>query len=136
MRIRNGYVSNSSSSSFIVYGRELDYHEAVELMADKDNNVVCILDKKGTSGEGEDFVFRMTSHRMDILKGNGIDIKKMKGRYLLAMKEWRNNGRALDIACPLTGGRVFEIRKDNSSPASDSDSNMNFARWVKSRVRK
>ena len=136
MRIRNGYVSNSSSSSFIVYGRELDYHEAVELMADKDNNVVCILDKKGTSGEGEDFVFRMTSHRMGILEGNGIDIEKMKGRYLLALKEWCNNGRVLDIAEPLTGGRVFEIRKDNSSPASDSDSNMNFARWVKSRGRK
>lgn len=136
MRIRNGYVSNSSSSSFIVYGRELDYHEAVELMADNDNNVMCILNKKGTSGEGEDFVFRMTDHRMDILKGNGIDIKKMKGRYLLAMKEWRNNGRVLDITEPLTGGRVFEIRKDNSSPASDSDSNMNFARWVKSRGRK
>ena len=106
------------------------------MMADKDNNVMCILDKKGTSGEGEDFVFRMTSHRMGILKGNGIDIKKMKGRYLLAMKEWRNNGRVLDITEPLTGGRVFEIRKDNSSPASDSDSNMNFARWVKSRGRK
>ena len=136
MKVRLNYVSNSSSSSFIVYGRELDYHEAVELMADKDNNVMCILDKKGTSGEGEDFVFRMTSHRMDILKGNGIDIEKMKGRYLLAMKEWRNNGRVLDIAEPLTGGRVFEIRKDNSSPASDSDSNMNFARWVKSRGRK
>ena len=136
MKTREGYVSNSSSSSFIVYGRELDYHEAVELMADKDNNVMCILDKKGTSGEGEDFVFRMTSHRMDILKGNGIDIEKMKGRYLLAMKEWRNNGRVLDIAEPLTGGRVFEIRKDNSSPTSDSDSNMNFARWVKSRGRK
>ena len=136
MKTRAGYVSNSSSSSFIVYGRELDYHEAVELMADKDNNVVCILNKKGTSGEGEDFVFRMTSHRMDILEGNGIDIKKMKGRYLLAMKEWRNNGRVLDITCPLTGGRVFEIRKDNSSPSSDSDSNMNFARWVKSRGRK
>ena len=78
----------------------------------------------------------MTSHRMDILEGNGIDIEKMKGRYLLAMKEWRNNGRVLDIAEPLTGGRVFEIRKDNSSPSSDSDSNMNFARWVKSRGRK
>ena len=52
------------------------------------------------------------------------------------MNEWRNNGRVLDIAEPLTGGRVFEIRKDNSSPASDSDSNMNFARWVKSRGRK
>ena len=136
MRIRNGYVSNSSSSSFIVYGRELDYHEALELMADKHNNVVCILNKKGTSGEGEDFVFRMTNHRMDILESNGIDIEKMKARYLLALKEWCNNGRVLDIAEPLTGGMVFEIRKDNSSPTSDSDSNMNFARWVKSRGRK
>ena len=128
MKVRLNYVSNSSSSSFIVYGRELDYHEAVELMADKDNNVMCILDKKGTSGEGEGFVFRMTSHRMDILKGNGIDIEKMKGRYLLAMKEWRNNGGVLDITEPLTGGRVFEIRKDNSSPASDSNSNMKIGR--------
>jgi hypothetical protein len=133
MKARNGYVSNSSSSSFIVYGRELDYYEALERMADNGNNVMCILDRKGTSGEVEDFVFRMTNRRMNILESNGIDIEQMNGRYLLVMKEWFNDGGVMDITEPLTGGRIFEITKDDSSPTSDSDNDRNFARWVKSR---
>ena len=136
MRVRNGYVSNSSSSSFIVYGRELDYYEALEMMADNGNNVMCILDREGTSGEVEDFVFRMTNRRMNVLESNGIDIEQMNGRYLLVMKEWFNDGGVMDITEPLTGGRIFEIRKDDSSPTSDSDNDRNFARWVKSRRRK
>ena len=133
MRTRNGYVSNSSSSSFIVYGRELDYYEALDEMADDEKNVICILDHKGTSGEVEDFVFRMTDHRMNMLEKNGIDVEQMDGRYVLVMKEWFNDGGVMDITEPLTGGRIFEVRKDDSSPCTDSDRDRNFARWVKVR---
>jgi hypothetical protein len=31
MKIRNGFVSNSSSSSFCIYGAEFDYDEIIEL---------------------------------------------------------------------------------------------------------
>lgn len=133
MRTRNGYVSNSSSSSFIVYGKELDYYDAIELMADNENKVICILDHKGTSGDVEDFVFRMTNHRMSVLEKNGIDVAQMDGRYILVMKEWFNDGGVMNITEPLTGGRIFDVRKDDSSPCTDSDRDRNFARWVKCR---
>lgn len=134
MRIRNGYVSNSSSSSFIVYGQELDYHEAIEQMADDDKKVICILDKKGTSGEVEDFVFRITNQRMNMLEKAGIEVEH--GKYLLVMKEWLNNGGVMEIAEHLTGGRIFEVRKDYSSPNTDSDKDRNFLKWVKWRKTK
>lgn len=133
MKTRAGYVSNSSSSSFIVYGKELDYYDALEAMADDGKKVICILPRKGISGEVEDFVFRMTNHRMNALEKAGIDVERWDGRYYLVMKEWFNDGGVMDITEPLTGGRIFEVRKDDSSPTTDSDRDRNFARWLKQR---
>ncbi len=138
MKTRQGYVSNSSSTSFIVYGKELDYYDALEAMKDESNNVICILHHKGTSGECEDFVFRMTDYRMKALKKgekslrkNMIDIEN--GKFLLIMKEWFNDGGVMDITEPLTGGRIYEVRKDDSSPTTDSNRDRNFAKWMKLR---
>ena len=131
MKTRTGYVSNSSSSSFIVYGKELDYYDALEAMAGDGKKVVCILPRKGTSGDTEDFVFRMTDYRMKALEKNGICIED--GRFMLVMKEWHNDGGVMDITEPLTGGRIYEITSDDSSPISDSDRDRNFAKWIKLR---
>jgi hypothetical protein len=44
MKIRNGFVSNSSSSSFVVYGLDFDYSEFVNLLI-----------RNGTVKSDEDF---------------------------------------------------------------------------------
>jgi len=43
MKLRNGFVSNSSSSSFMIYGITLDYDEIVKLLnlAIKENDDLC-----------------------------------------------------------------------------------------------
>ena len=134
MKTRTNYVSNSSSTSFVVYGRELDYYEALETMADDAKKVICILSGKGTSGDVEDFVFRMTNYRMNELEKAGIDINGMDATYLLAMKCGRNEVGSMDITEPLTGGMIFTFMKDYSSPNTDDDTDEKFANWVKWRT--
>ena len=131
MKVRINYVSNSSSSSFIVYGKKLDYYDALELM--KENSVICILDRQGISGEVEDFVFEMTDGRLKKLEKNGIDVSN--GEFILVMEKWDNGEEIMDVLQPLTGGRFFEVTKDESSPNTLKDNDKNFVRWVKSKAR-
>lgn len=128
MKTRLNFVSNSSSSSSIVYGNVVEYDNIEELIKDESNNIVCALDAQGTSGECEDFVFRVTPERLKILRDNGIDISD--GQFLNVMKEWHNDGEVVKIEEPLEGGRIFELTKDYSSPNTDKANDKHFLKWM------
>lgn len=128
MRLRVGYVSNSSSTSFIVYGAIVDYSDVEKLISDG-YEVICILDSKGTSGDVADFVFTVTQYRLKVLSEHGIDISngefiQVKGHVCVGEND------ELMITSPLSGGRLMEIDEDYSSPNSDSDNDQKFADWV------
>lgn len=126
MKIRVGYVSNSSSSSFIVYGIVMDYDKAVESI--DTCNVYCIINGGGASGDVADFVFKLTHGRLKKLNKKKIDISN--AMFIDVLKEFREEG-ITDIDKPLRGGALFDICRDDSSPCSDSDNDRAFAEWIK-----
>lgn len=65
MKIRSGYVSNSSSSSFCVVGREVD-DPLTQLKLGR--QVVVIVEGGGTSGEAEDWSMFLDEECYDTLK--------------------------------------------------------------------
>ena len=68
MKIRSGFVSNSSSSSFVVFCRPISYKDA---MAGKYKH---LLYGDGNSCDGRDF-FQITKEMLDYIKTNGISHK-------------------------------------------------------------
>ena len=125
--MRMGYVSNSSSSSFIVYGEVVGYRDALERMDGA--NVYCIVKDGGTSGDVADFIFRMSPGRMDRLAKAGVDVSKEM--FIDVGKVMKTNGfYVCDIAEPLTGGGVYDFDMDHSSPGTDSDDDGNFIDWI------
>ena len=128
MKTRLNFVSNSSSSSSIVYGSVVNYDDIGELIKDENNNIMCILDSQGTSGDVADFVFRVTPERLKILNDNGIKIDD--GQFINVIKEWYNDGEVVAIDEPLAGGRIFEVEKDYSSPNTDKADDKRFLKWM------
>ena len=127
MKTRIGYVSNSSSTSFLVYAIPLDYQTALAMMGER--NIQCVLKNAGTSGDSEDFVFRMSKNRMKLLKKNHIDLSE-DGIFLEVIKEFETDDNMVNIDFPLEGGALFDIMKDDSSPYTDDDYDDAFVDWV------
>ena len=65
MKTRNGFVSNSSSSSFIIFGNRLDAFHSVEDKDVKDGTIYC---QGNEHSEGVDF-FKVTPEIFKFLKG-------------------------------------------------------------------
>ena len=135
MKNRIGYVSNSSSSSFLVYGLQTEMFDDIEEWLNEGRTVYCIDEHAGTSGDCEDFVFKMTRERFELLK-----------QY----KDKMMNDRCVDIICAdsawiecldeikehpeLSGGMFFHFYKDYSSPHTDAVDDEDFMEWIKYRL--
>lgn len=129
MKIRNGYVSNSSSSSFLVYGKYLDYHEAMEEFESGNRRIRCILRNRGTSGDCADYVFLLSKKRLKLLDEHQIDITDA---MFVDVEKWLwfNDDGVVDIDEPLSGGSLISIQQDDSSPYDNmKDGDSKFVEW-------
>lgn len=130
MRKRNGYVSNSSSSSYIVYGEEVVV-KALDGLLEQGNKIVCVDEDAGTSGECEDFIFTLTPERLAVLRKYGVKLENMT--FIKVLKECDvdgRNGHEFKVEEPMEKGAFFSFDKDYSSPNDDTADGKKFMKWV------
>ena len=135
MKSRFGYVSNSSSSSFLVYGLQTETYDDIREWLEEGRTVYCIDEGAGTSGDCEDFVFKMTPERFDLLKK--YEDRMMRDRcvdIICADSSWIE---CLDekVGHPdLSGGMFFHFYRDYSSPQTEAVDDKDFLEWIKYRL--
>jgi len=128
MKTRNGYVSNSSSSSFVICGKSITLKQARKLVNDNSKTIMCVAAGRGISGDVEDFIFRMTPYRLKQLKGIRIGDSKFFDVAQSWDLEWSNN--IVETTCDFDDVEVIVCNKDNSSPDTDSDDDEKFKEWI------
>ena len=135
MKTRNGYVSNSSSSSFLVYGNECDFNE-IESRIEEGKNVICADYGGGFSGDCADFVFKMTKERLELLKPY-FGILRRRGVSIISVdfsliEDYFDEKTRIPA---LKGGKFFEYSRDYSSPHTDSVDDEDFKDWLENQVK-
>ena len=132
MKIRTGYVSNSSSSSFVVYGTVVTTFAELKRLLEKGESVVCVDTGGGTSGEAQDFVFNATPERIQEIE------KKYRGQknlpFYAIQKDYivLEDDEEIDMSLPESRGhRLFRFKKDYSSPVTDGVDDEHFQDWLK-----
>lgn len=134
MKKRGGYVSNSSSSSFIVYGTVCDFDDIARIL-DKGMEVICVDFGAGTSGDCADFVFSMTKERLALLERHKDTIRR-KGIGIIC--KWFGVSEEMydeKMSIPdLIGGKFFDFSMDYNSPSTDSIDDEDFVEWIKHKV--
>ena len=115
MKIRSGFVSNSSSSSFVIFGKRIGSPEK----AIKEGKKVFVhLNGGGTSGEAEDWGMWLNAESWEILR----DSKWFKGRtpvYFLCpegVDEDMAYSDRLVTTKDIENQELFAFDRDYSSP--------------------
>ena len=131
MKTRSGYVSNSSSSSFIIYGVPTESVNDIEEWLDEGKKVTCIAEAGGTSGDVGDFVFTMTKERFNLMKRKLAKIMSISDFYIIQEQFASVNEDVADMKFPeLKGGNLFMFNKDYNSPKDDSVDDSYFLKWL------
>ena len=134
MKSRFGYVSNSSSSSFLVYGVPTEDFDDVKQWLDEGRKVYCIDEGAGASGDCADFVFLVTPERYELLGQYKKELEKRHVAVICAdfvgvecLDEVKEHGG-------LSGGMFFHYYRDYKSPSTDSVDDEDFVEWIKYRL--
>ena len=134
MKKRGGYVSNSSSSSFIVYGTVCDFDDIARIL-DKGMEVICVDFGAGTSGDCADFVFSMTKERLALLERHKDTIRRKEVGIICKWFSVSEEMYDEKMSIPdLIGGKFFDFSMDYNSPSTDSIDDEDFVEWIKHKV--
>lgn len=117
MKIRNGFVSNSSSSSFVIIGKEIKN----PLQALKENKKVFVyIPGAGTSGDVEDWGMYIDNESYQILKtSKWFDGWSSKVIYFECSNDYvddKNEDEKINILNDITNQQIFAFERDYSSP--------------------
>lgn len=119
MKIRNGYVSNSSSSSFCIVGKEID--NPLERIKNG-KKVWIIVENGGNSGECEDWAMELNLETFEILKKSKWYKSHQEYSVFIeandnAVVEWDSNegDNVLKVEKDIDEC-VFAFNRDYSSP--------------------
>ncbi len=121
MKIRSGFVSNSSSSSFLIFGERVDGHE----LLDKWDNDIWMAGKY--VGEGTD-VFLLTPEMIDLIIKNGLRHRLFYKAYkTFYVEDWDTDvtGIKRDELPP-----VFSVYHWDKSHHSVNDLRMFIERYI------
>ena len=136
MRSRLGYVSNSSSSSFVVYGDEAGSLDEALGWIGGGEKVICVSENSGHSGENADVVFTLTPERLKVFE-KGLAHEFGKGYFHIIRERFSgfvdDDCLAMDLP-GLSAGSLFYYKMDYCSPAGDSEDDPDFVSFVKESV--
>ena len=108
-------MSNSSSSSFIIIGEELeknDYDNAMKL-ANDGKTILAVFENAGTSGECEDFIARVAAETDPLLRKIG---KCRDARFFDTERVQQDDEEELSIGENDIGKQIFFFDNDYDSP--------------------
>ena len=138
MKIRNDYVSNSSSSSFIVVGSRIDKVGLDDLESlNPGESIFLVLDGYGNDG---DYIFEMTPELlmdcdMRHIDFNSPKLTKVKRRYVVGEGGYVSSAKGSTLyeefdpitaaimrkdGIPLDGMRMYRFNKDWDTPSTTS----------------
>ena len=117
MKIRTGYVSNSSSSSFVVIGKKINNPEEALRQG---KNVMVYVPAGGSSGEAEDWSMFLTEEALQMLY-NSKWFKSMEHTFIEVYDkdefEYDYREDIIKVKKPVKG-TLFAFLRDYSSPNS------------------
>ena len=119
MKIRNGFVSNSSSSSFVIVGREIKN----PVQALKENKRVFVyIPGAGTSGDVEDWGMYIDNESYQLLKNSKwFDSWLPEVIYFECSNDYqedKDENEKINILNDITNQQIFAFERDYSSPNS------------------
>ena len=126
MKIRTSYVSNSSSTSYVIYGDIMESFDEIERSIEHGDAVIGIQKDGGLSGDSADFIFNITEARLKLMRNRFV------GNQCLAIrKKWSSKDKYGCYQLPKSeGGRLFYFDRDYSSPLTNSVVDFHFGNWV------
>ena len=115
MKVRSGYVSNSSSSSFVIFGTRIKNPQDV---IKSGKRVFVFIDGGGTSGEAEDWGMFLDQECFDLLQKSKWFARNKNYTTFFECPDsfYDDENDKLVVSKPIKGVEIFGFERDYSSP--------------------
>lgn len=119
-KIRNGYVSNSSSSSFCFLGKNIFENKIRELFL-KNKRIIAVKEHGGTSGEVADFIAEINDENIETI----LSYKGFEFFLINQILEEDNEDSPFEIKEEVVG-EIYYFNRDYSS----TDNVEKISKWM------